>query len=289
MTTATTLQDRAMLVDLTVRQWAAGKTDRKVSDEVATQYNSDRSMGHYYKNLLARETLERIRRIGNAAFNEHYYYTLPWATSGARILSSAAFFYYMKKMREWKDKYQEAVDEFVTNYESYVADAAVRQNGLFRKEDYPSAKEVSAKFGFNYQVFPLPAAGDFRVDLGTAEIKQIRKEIEESNKEAMRKAMAEVAARVSTVIEHMNERLKAYSGGMNGSFRDTLVSNVREMAELIPALNITNDPQLDGIAKDMLGILCQYDANTLRSDETARETTADAAAAILARVKEFAI
>lgn len=286
---APSLIQRAMLVDLTVRQWTAAKNDKKISDEVATQHNSDGTMGHYYKQLLGKEALQKIRNINNAAFNEHYIRTLPWQDNGGRILSSAGFFDYQERMRDWKQQYADAVDEFCDNYDEYVAEAQRRLNGMFREEDYPPTKVVRDKFAFSWRVFPIPTASDFRVQLGTEEVAQIREEIEASTQAALQEATVEVAERVKVVVSHMAERLKAYNGQREGSFRDTLVSNVRDMANLVPSLNVTNDPRLVAIQEEMENVLCAHDPQTLRVSEEAREKTAEAAEDILKRLSQFVV
>lgn len=284
-----TLEQRAMLVDLTIRQWTAAKNDRKVSDEVAQTHGSDRNMGHYYKQLLGHEALDKVRRIGNAAFNEHYLLTLPWFDSGSRVLSGAGYFKYMEKMRAYEVDYGKAVEEFIVNYDDYVEDAKARLNGMFNPDEYPTHSDISAKFAFMYSIFPLPTAGDFRVQLGTGEVDRIRADIEANTQQAMRRAMIEVAERIKLVVEHMAERLRAYNGQREGSFRDTLVSNVQDVTALVPILNVTADPRITAIAQEIDAVLCQHPAETLRTDETAREATAAAAEAILEKMKEFAL
>ena len=46
------IQNSAMLVSLTVKQWAARKYDKRVSHEVAKTHNTDVDVGRYNKQLL---------------------------------------------------------------------------------------------------------------------------------------------------------------------------------------------------------------------------------------------
>ncbi len=289
--TAPNITERAMLVDLTVRIWTATKHDRKVSEEVAQTHNSDVTMGSYSKQLVSRDALERIRKIQNAAAGEHRRRTLPWMDNGARILSAAGYFEYAQAMRRFRTQFEDAVDDFCSAYPDYVEDAKRRLNGLFDPDEYPSLREIRGKFAMGYNVFPLPTARDFRVNLGAIEIARVQADIEENTQAAIREAMADVAGRIKEVVGRMVERLRAYTvtaDGTSGVFRDTLVTNVRELVDLIPALNITDDPQLNEIAADMQTRLCLHEPLTLRASQEAREATADAAEEILARVLQFA-
>lgn len=288
-TTSNTLEQRAMLVQLTISAWSAGKYDRRVTQEVAEAHNTDSRSGHYYKRLLGREALSKINRVYDNAYNEHIFLTLPWQNNGARILSSANYLVYMEKMRAFESAFYEAVNEFLANYDDYVEVARERLNGLFNESDYPSSTELRAKFGFSVLVSPLPTAGDFRVALSDEEAALVRRQIESTANENVQRAMDEVINRLTSTVGHLAERLRAYNGSREGAFRDSAVENLRELVSVLPSLNITNDTRLDEVIRQVHSEVCLHDASTLRSDEVARTTTADAADAILERLKSFAL
>jgi hypothetical protein len=88
----------------------------------------------------------------------------------------------------------------------------------------------------------------------------------------------------------MADRLRKYvvtENGVQNAFRDSLVGNVRELVDLLPALNITGDPVLTDITKRMRESLTVYDGDTLRASAAARIETAKAADDILATVSAF--
>jgi hypothetical protein len=291
MTTATnSITERAMLVGLNIQQWLGAKHDKKVTQEVARTHNSDASMGRYRKMLVAKESLERLRQITSAARHEHYHRTLPWCDGGARILSSTGYFDYAAKMREFQLEWDAAVAVFVAEYPQFVEAARGRLNGLFNEADYPSPSKMRRKFSFAFNVLPMPVAEDFRVQLGDAETARVRSEIEDSFNESMRLAMADVWERVREVVGKMAERLRAYTvtnDGVANPFRDTIVTNIRELLEMLPSLNITEDPKLAQFATRISAELCKYDADELRENDGARERTAQAAEAILEQMGDF--
>jgi hypothetical protein len=63
------VRQRAMLVNLTVHQWLANTTDKKITNEVAEHHGIDASMGRYQKTLLSKEALEKMKSTGQAARN----------------------------------------------------------------------------------------------------------------------------------------------------------------------------------------------------------------------------
>ena len=95
----------------------------------------------------------------------------------------------------------------------------------------------------------------------------------------------------STLVAAINQhqKLAAYYPGAEGEkargvFRDSLVTNVIEIAERLPNLNLCQDPRLAEIAAAMGDKLTYYSAEELRNDDNAREATKKAAEAILAAI-----
>jgi hypothetical protein len=132
------LSSRAMLVDLNLRQWAAGKTDREVSREVAERHGSEDGMGHFYKNLFRSGALSKVRTAFARAADEHRKRTLPWLDNGSRVLTNAGYLGYMAAMRKAKLDIEAALEEFYRDYPRLKDEARAALNGLYRDDDYPT-------------------------------------------------------------------------------------------------------------------------------------------------------
>lgn len=297
---STNLTDRAMLVTVTIRQWSGAKTDKKASQEVADAHGSDVTMGHYAKKLLGKEALSELKRIAGEARQKHYFRTLPWTDDGYRILSSAGYFAYNQEVMALKAQFDAAVQAFLAGYPEYVKDAKLRLNGLFREADYPTLRELQGKFGFDVTVRPMPDESDFRVDLGAEETARVKADIQASVESTVQQAMRDVWQRVHDSISHMVERLKAYSvasdGKVSNPFRDTLVSNISELLDILPTLNLTHDGNLDAIAADIRSKIMAYTVagqefavtpEVLRDSGVIRDRVAKQAEAILAQMEDF--
>ena len=278
------LTTRAMLVDLTVRQWRAAKQDRAASTTVSTAYQSSPRMGHYYKRLLDSDAHAEINRVATAAYAEHIKRTLPWFDNGQRVLSSMGYFDYMTKMTDYINDFNVAVTKFIQGYHASVNKARLSLNSLFNESDYPPASVISSKFSMDITILPLPDAGDFRVTIGDQD--DIRTRIDSHVRTATELATQDLAGRIHNAVSHMANRLKAYNGGREGSFRDTMVANVQELVDLIPSLNFTNDANINALHHE-LADLCLYSPQDLRKDELARETTTAAADAILKKMQSI--
>jgi hypothetical protein len=91
-------------------------------------------------------------------------------------------------------------------------------------------------------------------------------------------AMRDVWARIGDDVGHMADKLASYSVTSEGKvttgiFRDSMVENVRDLVERLPALNLTNDRKLNELYIKMRDRLCAYDAESLRLDGTLRQSS----------------
>lgn len=284
------IADRAMLVNLTIKQWSARVSDEKAAAEVTTAHNADASLGRFTKQLVSKGGLKRVQKAATAARQEHYKRTLPWSDDGSRILSNVGYFDYCKAMHGHEMEWDAALDELFSSYDQLRAEGLRRLNGLGNPDDYPTSQELRNKYAMGYNVVQIPAAFDFRVELGEDACRAINAQVEARAEATIQAAMRDMAERVKEAVAHMAERLRAYTktadAKTEGTFRDSLVENIQELAALLPALNITGDPKLAAILAD-LNNLTQFTPAELRISQWKREQVADTAEEILEAVSEF--
>ena len=283
------LSTRAMLSDLSISVWSGRKYDRKVSDEVATSHNATQDAGRYNKRLVAKQALQKIAQVQRDAFSSYYKKSMPWADSGLRIFPASLYLDFVDEVKQLERKFDAAVDEFASAYPQVIEDAKRDLNGLFNAGDYPSPKHIKKHFAFSVTMMPLPDVSDFRVDLSDATVAQLQADWQRGQDAMVNAMLNDALKRITDVVGRMSERLHAYKvtdDKTEGVFRDTLVSNVRELSAILPALNVSQDAKLDGIIAAM-GALTKHDASTLREDDVTRATVATAADEILESVSEF--
>lgn len=99
-------------------------------------------------------------------------------------------------------------------------------------------------------------------------------------------AVSETWKRLIEPVQAMAEKLSQ----PDAIFRDSLVSNVREMVELVPMLNLTNDRRLTEAARLIQTQLANFDADSvgtvasnLRDSRVDRREFAERAASLVAR------
>ena len=99
-------------------------------------------------------------------------------------------------------------------------------------------------------------------------------------------ALGYAAKQLFDVVNHMHKKLKIKAGDTGGEFRNTLTENISELVGLMPALNITNDPELKKLT-DAAYKMSLYSPDELRSDETKRTKAAAEAKALAQKLSNM--
>jgi hypothetical protein len=259
----------SVLVVFTSSSWQARKTDKQVNLEIVARHNTDERATSVRKSLLPMDaaSYEAIGTAYTAAYETHRKNTLPWLDNGARILPSANYEAYANAMRAHKDAFEEAVRVFLTEYPTLRQNARQYLNGMYRESDYPDLATMVGRFSFETKVYPMPDAADFRVNLSADTIASIKANVEQSSQDALRNAMQDVNTRILDALSAMQSRLAE----PKGIFRDTLFTNLAELVEIAPRLNITNDPALTARCEEIKAQVLQCAPETARKNPAERQ------------------
>lgn len=266
---------RAMLVELTIRQWAARKHDKKVSREV-DQGHGAKNAGRYNKQLIAKDALEPIAKKANAIRLFHYARTLPWGNNGQRLLPAKFFMDYRNELVKHRDEFNRLVDTFMASYPQLVSDARTRLGSLYDPNEYPPAIDVRLSFSVEFDIFPVPTAGDFRVDVANEERSEIAAQIEAATQERQANATKACYMRVRDVLQRMKQQCVAGKTRIT----DSLIEDTRDLTDMLDDLNIGDDPELTRIASEIRKDLL-VDADDLRRSPKTRQAVGDRAAELL--------
>lgn len=274
------LHNNSLIVSLGISQWTARKHDQKITQEVNTNHAASNDAGRYNKLLVAKEHTDPINQIAGKARSFHYDNTLPWGDNNERLLPTKNYFTYVQEMNRLKGEFDAATNTFFSNYDRVIADARVRLNGMFKESDYPTRNEIQDKFRFKTSFMPVPES-DIRIGLQSSEVDKLRNDIEFEIKERLTSAIKDIWQRVKTQLTHMRDKL----ADSNAIFRDSLFDNLREIIELLPALNVTDDVNIAKVCNELKTLA--IDPNAVRTNSTLRATKADEAEAILNKFKSF--
>jgi hypothetical protein len=215
----------------------------------------------------------------------HFYtHTLPWKDNGDRLLTRLMFTDFIEEHERLVGQFRDAVDTFLSEaYPSARDQAEFRMGELFKAEDYPSADSLRHRFYVNMDIDPVTAANDFRVEMEQDQLDSVRKGMEQAMQERIGRAMADVWERVREVVEKFADKTRT----KDAVFRDSLVGNIESLIDMLPGLNVLNDPDLDAIGKEVKARLLGYDLKDLRKKPAVRSAAAREAQEIMDKMAGY--
>lgn len=259
------LSSRAMLVSVVTSCYSPSLTDRKVTDEVHQQHNVTAKSGKYKKNCIDVDNplWQKVCSARDDIRRTYIEMTLPWNQDGTRILTTLMFEKFSQTMRHLTKAYSDASSEFIDAFPTIKAQAKVDLNGMYNERDYPG--NIATKFDARVRFAPLPDAEDFRVDLSQEHVLEIRSEIAAEVKktadEAMKEPYRRLYERICNLVERLTETPK---NTRKTAIRDTLVSNVKDLVEILPGLNLTGDERLTDLGEKTKALVANIDSEDLR-------------------------
>lgn len=283
ITTIAGIARAAMLVDLNIKVYSGRKQDRKTQAEVTTAKGSgSKRAASVYKSLFADcKELDDITKYQARIRAEHYRLTKPWADNGQRLLPTKLLLEYQGAMGRCKAEFEFLVDKFVVKYDTLVAAAAFQLGTLFDRDEYLPGSQIARKFAIETSFSPLPIAGDFRVDIESEVQQQLITQYEAKSKALLAQSTQDSWTRLHKVLTNLSDRLVIEEDGTKRKFHDTLVSNAEELCELLDALNVTADPDLERARSKLLDAMTGVTPKELRTEDSTRIETKRKVDAIL--------
>lgn len=265
----------AMLVDLNIAIYSGRKQDRTTQAEVTLAKGSgSKKAASVYKNLFAEcKELDAITKFQARARSEHYRLTLPWNDRGARLLPTISLLDYKQVMNRYQQEFDRLVDAFLIKYSTLVAAAAFQLGTLFDRNEYPDAAQVARRFRMDIAFVPLPTSGDFRLDVESEVQRELMEQYDRRLAEQLASATKDSWDRLYEALARLSDRLTVDEDGKKKIFHDTIVTGAVELCELLTAMNVTQDPQLESARRKLQEVLLGVTPKELREEDGTRVLT----------------
>jgi len=268
------LSGAARLVELSISVWSGRKQDKAATQSAADANGTDKDMLNTTKKLLGDcPELEAVRKF--AANTRYYVYgcTTPWGDLGQRMLSMKTFPKFHKEMTGLETEFWRLVNDFLSTYDFAKSKAQAKLGALFNPDEYPTSDSLREKFRFICVYAPMPETGDIRVDVANEAEVFLQSEYAKHFQQRYDSAMKDVWDRVYDSLKHMAERIDYQGKDDKKKFHNTLVDNVREVADLLVHLNVGNDPRLTTLHAQLDQALMGVTPDALREDDEFRIET----------------
>ena len=274
------LNDRAMLISLTISQWGNRKLDHKATSKVDSDFNTSGRVGKYSKRLLPHaESLNDIYAKSANIRKVFYENTMPWSIDGVMILPSAHYLTFSQQLADLIKDWNLAVSVFLAEYSELLQRADEHLGQLYNVEDYPSLDEMRKKFSIDVQVMPVPEA-DFRCGLDQADKDALEAQLAQTLNDNAAKGTSVLWRRLYDRVSHIHERLSK----PDAIFHSSMIDKTEELCDLVEVLNIENDANLSEAVQVIRDSLIM-DPKLLRTDPALRTKVAKTAGEIVEAIK----
>jgi len=281
------IRERAVLVKPNISCWEGKKIDRGLSREVAREKGAkaDDALAATKKLLWAKE-LDEIIKLRNKIRQYVDENTVAWMHRGPRLLASVRLLEFMKGWTELKDQYYRKAEELEQVYHQRREESMQMQGEeLASLSDYPAS--LIGLFDCSLDIMPIPDVSDIRLDLDEENVKRVQEQMEERFKVMFSNSVADVWARIRDVLQALADKMRVYGqdDGVCRKMHDSILGNICQLVDLMPGLNVTQDPELDEMTDKMRKAFCSLAVENLCQDAMLRQDVADEAEGMLAVVK----
>lgn len=293
----TTLQERAVLMRASFGLPGEQRQDRTITAEVQHEKKLGARAGKWDKFLYPQGALAPIKTAHNALRAFHNAVTLPF-DNGIGILPGKLIPEYREKFRLATANIDLLVQEFLDKGQHWINWAKGAHNGTFDPDNYPGCKrEADGSISFDQSVWaqamrekfyvrtePIPVPDSTHFASTVAELLGTDTEsVNERVRDAAREAQSEVLKRVLEPVKHMAETL----GKDKPRIYDTLITNIKDICRIAPALNLADDPELNKIVGEVASECTKYTAEELRDNKSVQDKARAAAEAMVKRLSGY--
>lgn len=278
------LTERAMVMNLSISLWQGYRLDKEASRRVTRDNGADADAARVNKHLVPKDYLAPVVAAAGAVRSHFYDNTLPWRDNGDRLMTRKLYMDFIKEHERLVSEFNTAVTTFLDNkYPEAIAKAEFRMGELFKSDDYPAVRDLRHRFSITLDTDAITTANDFRVQIDQDQVDKVRASMEAAAERRINAAMQDVWRRLAETIGYFAERMD----NPDAIFRDSTVVNVAELIDLIPGLNVLDDPNIEQIRQLASSKLTGIDAQAIRKDPELRSELADDAKEIMDRMAGF--
>jgi hypothetical protein len=285
----------SLLVKLSIPTYKGQSNWKEGAEELASAHEADSESVSTTLKALRPETRRKVMGIRARARGIWQEATLPWLDNGARLCPVANYRKLRDDLEKQKAMFEEAVEELANNYAEIRRDAKKRLNGLFSEVGFPSKEAFVGRFSFNVSIGVIATGTDVRVSSLTADqVEEIRKSVDSENRKQIAESQREALVRVAEKIDHLLAKMsepapKAKKGEAPKAphFKNSIVSNVVEIAEAMRKMNVLEDSKFDELLAGIASKAGRLDPELCRESESNRKKAATAAKAMRKEIDDF--
>ena len=279
------MTDKILLASYTCKLWPIARQDRRINANITKKLGlgSNAVAAKKFRINPKRDEWLRITRNRDAFRAFHYAVTIPYK-HGYALLNPLAFDEYQERFDAAKQEHDAAVAAFLANLDSMKAEVrdwlTDSESGdcYYRESDY--ADLTAEAFGFGMQIEPLvhDATFDKFADIiGGEKAQELADALAAENDRAFKASCDNVAQRVSQALTRASDRLHN-----SERWNDSAIKALQELTDLLPVLNIGDDPHIENTRKELAALFRSYSTQSV-ADKGNRKSCASEVDRILSK------
>jgi len=276
----TSISSRAMKFKL-MRGGVRRSARDKDAEEVIKSLKGDEGQIVSRKLFLNKNSpVQKYQQKANEMYQYHVANTLPCGDDATRLLKNSIYFEYTSKMQQFISELESLKQKIVGSeaiYMNVVTDDVMERNAALAAQgkpatatpdDYLSFDEMERRLYVTWYPEPISTSGDFRFEIPD----EMRTRCDEQLDQMLREAKADIYVRMLAPMKAFVEKLSVPIGEDGSVFRNTLVSNVADLVEHLPRLNLDDDSQVTEAINALRDAIMPYSGNpdTLRESPAVR-------------------
>jgi hypothetical protein len=282
------LKREAILVRLKIGQPSISRKSEMLTQEAAQKHGCDEESVESRVRMIRKEDLEPLRSSCRAARDIFHKMTLPWGDDAYRICTAALWPRLQVALNGQQGKAQVALDALLSRYDELKSGYEQRVGDVAREVVFPSQVELQEAFTFVVDTQPIADASDFRLShMDEDALRAMRRSLEQSLEERIKGARREIVERLQALTARCAERFEDDQDGNRKVFKASLLENLSRTVDVLPALNIGNDPKIARLIERVKDDLSGLGADELRQNPKLRKESAQKAKSILTELASF--
>ena len=275
-----------ILVRISFGKFAPKVANKKASNEYAHAHGADVAMHKAHMLLVSEEYTQPIQKFESSVRQNFLnVYTTPWERGGSSLLPAKCIDTFMTQIGMLRQEHDRLVAEWLAKYDAIIDGAKQKLNGDFDARRYPSREDVSRKFYMEVTYTPLPASGDYRIDVSKEILAEVAAETDRIADQRFADARLELRQRLIDKLQHLSDRCKAVNENDKAKWYESNISNLVDLIDLIPKMLLGDDPALEQAIRDARSMLIGIDSDTIKFSEDVRDNVRKKAASIISSLQ----
>lgn len=275
---------------------------RRIRDEVAEeavkkQFGDEGQI--VTRKLFANKASAIYKRnqVANEMYAFHMKHTLPHGDDGSRLLPNAVYFEYVQQMGVFEQQLYALDKQILNTYDQLVKeDVAFRVAALIAQgkpapilleAEYPDLQQIKGYLYAEWHLEPIATANDFRYQVDPAIVERLNGRLKQMEDDLR----FEFVRRLADPMKRFIEKLSVGIGEQGSIFRDSMIENLHELTQLLPKLNVNDDPRVQELIGGVESVIKPYvfAPDVLRQSPAAREVARDKMKALLEKLDGYGL